>query len=222
MVRSLRLPVAAGMLLWWTGCGDATARKAVEALAAGDGPRAAREYAKALDESPGDTSLRRGLGEALILVARQKAEDGDDLPSDWSGARRELERSGRDSSVSALIDEASLAWARAALRRGDTDLAIVGLEERMDSASGTRPERNLLAILMDHRGQREKASELFLENARKDSTDADAWFNLAMVEWARERRIEAAEHLLLAAKHAPDDPEILHWLGRITEKDFAR
>lgn len=208
-----------GLVALTVSCGDSVVKRANAALALGDGQRAAKDFTIALDGDPTDSALRRGLGEALILVAREKAGDGEDLPADWSKAKRELERSGKDSAVGPLITEASLAWARSVLRRGDTDLAVTGLEARFDAGLGSRRERNLLAILMDHRGQREKSSELFLENAKEDSTDADAWFNLAMVEWARKRRIQAAEHLLLAAKHAPEDPEILYWLGKLSDAE---
>ncbi|QQS05502.1 MAG: tetratricopeptide repeat protein [Fibrobacterota bacterium] len=211
-----------GIAVLMVSCGDPAVKRANAALAMGDGTRAARDFTTALDQDPTDTALRRGLGEALILVAREKANDGDDLPVDWSRAARELERSGQDSTVETLIAEASLAWARSVLRRGDTDLAVTGLEARMDSATETRRERNLLAILLDHRGERDRAADLFLENAQEDSTDADAWFNLAMVEWARKRRIQAAEHLILAAKHAPEDPEILYWLGKLSDAEPKR
>ena len=222
MVTTARFLLVAALAALLAACVDSAERRANEALALGDGERAARDFAKALDTDPTDTALRRGLGEALVLVARQKAVDGDDLPADWSKAARELERSGKDSSVTPLVAEASLAWARSVLRRGDTDLAVAGLEARLDTAWGSRRERNLLAILLDHRGQRDKAAELFLGNAKEDSTDADAWFNLAMVEWASKRRILATEHLLLAAKHAPDDPEILFWLGKVSDAEPKR
>lgn len=197
-------------------------QRANDALAMGDGARAARDFALALDDDPSDTALRRGLGEALVLVAREKAKDGEDLPADWSKASRELQRGGKDSTMEPLLAEAGLAWAKAMLRHGDTSLAVAGLEARLKSAPRSHRERNLLAIVMDRQGERDRAAELFLENARQDSSDIDSWFNLALVDWARGRRIQAAEHLLQAAKRSPDDPEILYWLGKMSDAEVPR
>jgi Flp pilus assembly protein TadD len=202
-----------------SSCSDRTLRRdARTALSQGDGDRAARFFSEALDRDPGDTRLRRGLGEAWLLVARQHSEDGDDKPSDWSRSVRELERGPADTSSRRILGEARLGWAKSLARSGDTDRAIRGLEKDLTSDPRATGARNYLAILVDRRGEREHAEDLFLQNTAIDSTDASSWFNLALVEWGRGRRLEAAEHMLHASKLDPKDPEILLWLERFSKR----
>lgn len=219
MVRRILVPISllcAGLL---SSCADRTLRRdARTALAQGDGERAARFFTRALDRDPGDVRLRRGLGEAWLLVARQRTEDGEDKPSDWSRSVHELERGGPDTASNRLLGEARLGWAKSLARFGDTDRAVQGLEKELTANPRATAARNFLAILVDRRGEREHAEELFLQNTVIDSTDASAWFNLALVEWGRGRRLDAAEHMLHASKLDPKDPEILLWLERISKR----
>jgi len=209
--------LAAGFLVL-AGCADRTLkRNARIALLQGDGERAAKFYEDALDRDPGDARLRRGLGEAWLLVARDRAQDGEDKPSDWSRSARELERGSVDTATKRLVLEARLGMAKALARAGDTDQAVRDLEKELDSNPRAIAARNYLAILVDRRGEGDHAEELFLQNAAIDSTDADAWFNLALVEWGRGRRLEAADHMLRASRLDPKDPEILLWLERISK-----
>jgi Flp pilus assembly protein TadD len=211
--------VCAFFLCGLCSCADrAIKRDARTALAQGDGERAAKFFSQALDRDPGDARLRRGLGEAWLLVARQRSEDGEDKPSDWSRTVRELELGPADTASKRILGEARLGWAKALARAGDTDRAVRGLERELESDPRATGARNFLAILVDRRGEREHAEELFLQNAAIDSTDASAWFNLALVEWGRGRRLDAAEHMLHASKLDPKDPEILLWLERISKR----
>jgi len=190
--------------------------KADAALVAGDGERAVRFYAQALDEDPTDSSARRGLGEAQLALAQSRFEDGEDKPSDWSKAVRELERSAvADSSCLALLEEARFGCARALLRTGDSDRAIRKLESILSARPKATRTRNLLAIVLDRRGDPERAAELFLQNTAIDTTDVDAFFNLALVEWSLGRKLVAIEHIVKASRLAPKDPEIMWWLDRM-------
>jgi Flp pilus assembly protein TadD len=219
MVRRILVLISAVGLGVLSSCSDRTLRRdARTALAQGDGERASRFFAQALDRDPGDPRLRRGLGEAWLLVARQRAEDGEDKPSDWSRSVHELERGVTDSAAKRILGEARLGWAKSLARSGDTDRAVQGLEKELVSDPRATGARNFLAILVDRRGEREHAEELFLQNTAIDSTDASAWFNLALVEWGRGRRLDAAEHMLHASKLDPKDPEILLWLERISKR----
>ena len=159
--------------------------------------------------------MRRGLAEAWILVARERTEDGEDRPVDWAKPARELERVPLDTAVERLLDESRLGRARALARSGDTSRALRVLEQALESNPRATASRNLLAVLVDRRGEHDRAAELFLQNTVIDSLDVDSWFNLGLVEWARGRRLEAAEHMLRASRLSPKDPEILWWLGRI-------
>lgn len=216
--RILSLLCASGLCCLWSCSDRAVRRDARIALAQGDGERASRFFSQALDRDPADVRLRRGLGEAWLLVARQRAQDGEDKPSDWSRSVRELERAPADTASKRILGEARLGWAKALARSGDTDRAVQGLERELVSNPRATAARNFLAILVDRRGEREHAEELFLQNAAIDSTDANAWFNLALVEWGRGRRLDAAEHMLHASKLDPKDPEILLWLERISKR----
>jgi len=190
--------------------------KAEAALAAGDGERAVRFYAQALDDDPTDSVLRRGLGEAQLVLARARAEDGEDKPSDWSRAARELERSAElDSSCRILLEESRLGMARSLLRAGDSDRAIRKLESILQARPKATRSRNLLAIVVDRRGDPERAAELFLQNTAIDTADVDAFFNLALVEWNLGRKLVAIDHIVKASRLAPKDPEILWWLERM-------
>lgn len=217
MRRVASIPwVAATLLL--LSCSDGRLRNdAREALKQGDGERAARFFSQALDREPGDPRLRRGLAEAWILVARERTEDGEDRPADWARPVRELERIPLDSTVARLLDESRLGRARSLARSGDTSRALRVLEQALESNPRATASRNLLAVLVDRRGEHDRAAELFLQNTVIDSLDVDSWFNLALVEWSRGRRLESAEHILRASHLNPKDPEILWWLGRIAE-----
>lgn len=218
MVRRVPFLFVVAGFLALSACSSRTLkRNARIALLQGDGERAARFYEDALDRDPGDSRLRRGLGEAWLLVARDRAQDGDDKPSDWSRSARELERGSSDTASNRLLLEARLGMAKALARAGDTDQAVRGLEKELDANPRAISARNFLAILVDRRGEGDHAEELFLQNAAIDSSDADAWFNLALVEWGRGRRLEAADHMLHASRLDPKDPEILLWLERISK-----
>jgi Flp pilus assembly protein TadD len=219
MVSRISSILVVGCLCGLCSCSDRAIKKdARTALAQGDGERAARFFSQALDRDPGNSSLRRGLGDAWLLVARQRSEDGEDKPSDWSRTVHELERGPSDTAARRSLGEARLGWAKALARCGDTDRAVRGLERELESNPHATATRNFLAILVDRRGERGHAEELFLQNAAIDSTDANAWFNLALVEWGRGRKLDAAEHMLHASKLDPKDPEILLWLERISKR----
>ena len=208
--------------VWLAGC-SGPRDKADEALSVGDGERAAKFYSLALDRDPTDSVLRRGLGEANLLLARHRSEDGLDKPSDWSGAVRELERAGlSDSAGRAMLEDARYGWARSLLHAGDSDRAVGRLEAIVESRPEATRARNLLAIVVERRGDPDRATELFLQNTAIDSNDADAFFNLAMVEWNNGRKLEAIDHLLAASRLSPEDPEILWWLERMAREGTTR
>lgn len=216
-----RLSVLA--LVGLVSCSDRSpSRTGLEALRMGDGERAARQFGVALDRDPTDSVSRRGLGMAWLLVARDRSADGEDHPSDWSRSVRELERCGRDSILSASLEEARLGWAKSLAQAGDTARAMRRLESVLQESPRANRARNLLAILHDRQGDHDRAADLFLQITAIDSLDADAWFNLGLVEWGRGRKLEASGHLIRAAKLNPTDPEILFWLGRVSDLEGDR
>jgi tetratricopeptide (TPR) repeat protein len=197
--------------------------KGADALAMGDGERAARFLSLALDRDPSDSVLRRQLGEANLLLARSRAEDGEDKPQDWSRAVREFERAPQsDTSHRPLLDEARFGLARSLLRAGDSDRAEHKLEAILERRPRATRVRNLLAIVVDRRGDPDRAAELFLQNAAIDSTDVDAFFNLALVEWHRGRKLVAIDHIVKASRLSPQDPEILWWMERMLRVESRR
>lgn len=219
--RNLLTSALAGLLV--LGACSGPREKGHDALSMGDGERAAKLLSQAVERQPTDSSLRRQLGEAHLLVARHRADDGEDQPSDWSRAAREFERSPRaDSGLRPLLEEARYGQARSLLRVGDSDRAVVKLEAILENRPKATRVRNLLAIVMDRRGESDRAAELFLQNTAIDSTDVDAFFNLALVEWNRGRKLDAIEHIVEASRLAPKDPEILWWLERMARVESHR
>ncbi len=218
-----KLSIAALCLLsLLVGCTGPRA-KGDQALKMGDGERAARFFAAALDRSPSDSVLRGRLGEASLLVARARAEDGEDKPADWARAVRELERAPRgDSSYQTLLEKARFGQARSLLRAGDSDRAERKLEDLLQERPRAVRARNLLAIVVDRRGDPDRAAELFLQNTAIDSSDVDAFFNLALVEWNQGRSLVAIDHIERASRLAPKDPEILWWLERMVRETASR
>ena len=211
-----------GLAVLLAGCSGPRG-KGEDALAMGDGERASKFLALALDRDPTDSVLRRQLGEANLLVARSRAEDGEDKPQDWSKAEREFERAPKaDTSYRALLEEARFGLARCLLRAGDTDRAEHKLEALLEHRPRATQARNLLAIVVDRRGDPDRAAELFLQNTAIDTTDVDAWFNLALVEWNRGRKLVAIDHIVKASRLAPKDPEILWWLERMVRVETGR
>lgn len=209
---------ACALSLGLAGCSDART-KAEDALAMGDGERAVRFFAQSIDEDPTDSALRRGLGEAELLVARSRAEDGEDKPADWSRAVREFERSPRDTSCRSLLEESRFGLARSLLRADDSDRAMRRLESILEARPDAVRARNLLAIVVERRGDPVRAAELFLQNTAIDSSDVDAFFNLALVEWNLGRKLVAVDHIVKASRLAPKDPEILWWLERMVRTE---
>lgn len=194
-----------------------------DALAMGDGERAAKFLSQALDRDPSDSVLRRQLGEANLLVARSRAEDGEDKPQDWSRAVREFQRAPKsDTSYHDLLEESRLGLARSLLRTGDSDRAERKLEAILEHRPRATRVRNLLAIVVDRRGDPDRAAELFLQNAAIDTADVDAFFNLALVEWNRGRKLVAIDHIVKASRLAPKDPEILWWMERMLRRESRR
>jgi Flp pilus assembly protein TadD len=194
-----------------------------DALAMGDGERASRFLALALDRDPTDSVLRRELGEANLLVARARAEDGEDRPQDWSRTVREFERAPKsDTSYRALLEESRFGLARSLLRAGDSDRAERKLESILEHRPRATRVRNLLAIVVDRRGDPDRAAELFLQNTAIDTADVDAFFNLALVEWNRGRKLVAIDHIVKASRLAPKDPEILWWMERMLRVESGR
>lgn len=220
--RNLSMLVVGGMAVFLGAC-SGPREKGEDALAIGDGDRAARFLALALDREPSDSVLRRQLGEANLLVVRSRAEDGEDKPQDWSRAVREFERAPQsDTSYRSLLEEARFGLARSLLRAGDSDRAERKLEAILEHRPRATRVRNLLAIVVDRRGDPDRAAELFLQNTAIDTTDVDACFNLALVEWNRGRKLVAIDHILKASRLAPKDPEILWWLERMVRVETRR
>lgn len=220
--RELSIPVLVGLVALLGAC-TGPRDKGQDALAMGDGERAAKFLAAALDAEPSDSLLRRQLGEANLLVARARAEDGEDRPQDWSRAVREFERAPRaDSTYRPLLEEARLGLARSLLRAGDSDRAEHKLEAILEHRPQATRVRNLLAIVVDRRGDPDRAAELFLQNTAIDTTDVDAFFNLALVEWNRGRKLVAIDHIVKASRLAPKDPEILWWMERMVRVEAGR
>lgn len=222
LVRRKLSIAAIGLAALLAACSDPRG-KGEDALAMGDGERAAKFLSQALDRDPSDSVLRRQLGEANLLVARSRAEDGEDKPQDWSRAVREFERAPRsDTSYRPLLEESRLGQARSLLRAGDSDRAEHKLEAILERRPRATRVRNLLAIVVDRRGDPDRAAELFLQNAAIDTTDVDAFFNLALVEWNRGRKLVAIDHIVKASRLAPKDPEILWWMDRMLRVESRR
>jgi tetratricopeptide (TPR) repeat protein len=220
--RNLSLATAVALALVLGAC-SGPREKGEDALAMGDGERASRFLALALDGEPSDSLLRRQLGEANLLVARVRAEDGEDKPQDWSKAVREFELAPKsDTSYRSLLEESRFGLARCLLRAGDTDRAEHKLEAILEHRPRATRVRNLLAIVVDRRGDPDRAAELFLQNTAIDTTDVDAYFNLALVEWNRGRKLVAIDHIVKASRLAPKDPEILWWLERMVRVETGR
>ena len=204
--------LAAGL----AGCVRGDLRKGERCLALGDAVRAERLFSSVLDRVPDEARARRGLGLSLLVLARDRADDGEDVPSNWGRAVRELERADTltDSVVKSGLLDGRTRWARSLAARGDTLRAEEILEDLVVASPRSTGPRGSLAILLARTGYHERAEELFLQNAVIDSTNPDTWFNLGLLAWNQDRHREAAEFFLKAERYAPADPEILWWASR--------
>lgn len=187
-------------------------------LEQGDWERACRFYAQAVDRDPSDLEARRGLGKALLQKSQALEADKLDRAADWDAAVRELSiaMAGQDDSIlTGALYQARLQAARAMARAGDTGTALVRLEGLSRAWPAKSSARNFEAVLRFRRGEYEKALVLFQENVRLDSNDVSACFNLGLLSMHTGRSAQATEYLLRAARLAPEDPEILYWLGKV-------
>lgn len=216
--KRMRLVVSLAAFALLSGCVRDELRRGELCLSLGDAQRAQTIFASVLDRSPDDKRARRGLGLAGIALARQKAEDGDDRPSDWSRAIRELSLA--DTVTDSVVREGLFAgrerWARSLVSHGDTLRAEEILEDLVIADPRRTGPRRSLAVLLARTGSVERAEDLFLQNAVIDSTDVDTWFNLGLLSWNAGRRLEATERFLRAERYAPTDPEVLWWVSKVT------
>lgn len=202
------------------GCVSSDLRKAEICLAQGDAERSFDLFSSVLDRDPTQTRGLRGVGLSLLLLATDKADDGEDRASDWGKAVRALGRADTsgDSTVREALLEARVRWARSLASQGDTLRSEEILEELVVAHPRRTGPRKSLAVLLAHTGRNDRAEELFLRNAALDSSDVDTWFNLGLLAWNQGRHREAAEHFLRAQRLAPTDPEILWWASKVASE----
>ncbi|MEN9355071.1 MAG: hypothetical protein RL318_2396 [Fibrobacterota bacterium] len=200
------------------GCDDLKERGRIN-LELGDWNRAERCFAQAVDEDPDDLEARLGLGKALLQKAQGLAADHRDKAADWDLAVRELSvatASKSDSEVSEALYQARVRAARSWAREGDTSVALGRLEGLRLASPEQTGARNIEAILRFRRGEYEKATALFEENHSIDSSDVSACYNLGLLYWHQGKLDRSALYLLKAARLAPQDAEIIYWLGKVS------
>jgi len=192
-------------------------------LELGDYKRSRASYEAIVDRNPRDWNARLGLGKALLQA--YCASPGDSALLTDCITQLEAARTLRpDKEVEKLL---SVVWFKRAtmhLSRLDTLDAISALSRSISLDPASSKPVNLAGILYFHRGETEKALNLFKMVLSIDSAGAYGYFNIGMVYWTESNYAQAYDYWYKAALRAPDDKEIITWAAMAKKRgqDAAR
>jgi tetratricopeptide (TPR) repeat protein len=116
-----------------------------------------------------------------------------------------------DNEVEKLL---SVVWFKRAiilLRHHDTLAAMNALSRSIGFDPKASKPVNLAGIIYFHRGDKEKALNLFRLVTSIDSSSPHGYFNIGMIHWSDKNYVSAYEFWYKAAKRAPEDREVLMW-----------
>ncbi len=181
-----------------------------ENLALGDYKRARIHFEAVVDKKPSDYAARLGLGKALLQEF--SAHPGDSALLLDCLTQLEAARTLRpDKEVEKLLSEVWFKRAIALLARHDTLAAMTALSRSTGFDPSASKPVNLAGILYFHRGETDKALNLFRLVMAIDSNSVNGYFNAGMVCWADGNYAAAYDYWYKAALRAPNDKEILTW-----------
>lgn len=182
-------------------------------LELGDYQRAQMYFGLVLDDSPTSLPARIGLGKALLQQFAANPKDSSALVN--SLIQFEAAQTLRpDTAIERLL---GIAWFKRTslhLASKDTLAAFAALSRSISLDPSSVKPLNLAGILYFHRGDHEKAINLFKKTTTIDSGSASGYFNTGMVHWADSNFTDAYECFFAAAKRSPEDREILLWTAR--------
>jgi tetratricopeptide (TPR) repeat protein len=186
-------------------------------LKMGDYKRARRYFNAVIDKQPSNYTARLGLGKALLQEISVHSEDSililDCLTQ--LNAARSLRP---DKEVEELLSVVWFKRATALLGFHDTLAAMSALSRSISFDSKAGKPVNLAGIIYFHRGDKEKAMNLFRLVTTIDSSSPHGFFNIGMLYWAERNYTLAYEFWYKAAKRAPEDREVLKWTAMAKKK----
>ena len=192
---------------------DALLEKGAINLELGDYMRARRYFEEAVDGYPTSAPARRGLGKALLQQFSANPHDTSLIPVCLTQleAARTLEPDGEVEKLLGIV------WFRRAnglLAVYDTLAALQALSRSTSLDPLATGPVNLAGILYYHRGETDKALNLFRKVTSIDSMSASGYFNTGMVYWTDGNFTAAYDCFFRAAQRSPEDREILLWAAR--------
>ena len=197
------------------GCGGKDVEKGWVSLGLGDYPMAIRFFQAAVEENPGLSDARLGLGQALL---QKSFAESDSAAFNYGLVQLEACRSlSQSRDLAEILTEAYYERARMQLRRGDTMTALASLSKSIDRGPRNPKPLNLVGIVYGKLGDSQKAETLFRKAIELDSADASANFNLGMMSWQAGDVRAAHGHWLKALKALPRDEDVLYWFA-LSEK----
>jgi tetratricopeptide (TPR) repeat protein len=192
---------------------DALLEKGALNLTLGDYRRARACFETAVDKRPASAAARLGLGKALLQQAAAQPRDSAliiDCLTQFEAARTLKP----DHEIETLSSAAWFRRANGLLTAGDTLACLQALSRSISLNPLSISPLNLAGILYFHRGEREKALNLFKKATAIDSSSVSGHFNAGLVYWTDSNYTAAYDCFFKAARHSPGDREILLWAAR--------
>jgi tetratricopeptide (TPR) repeat protein len=192
---------------------DALLEKGSLNLELGDYQRARTYFEAAVDRRPALASARLGLGKALLQEHYALRSDSTTLIKSLTQleAARTL---GPDTAIERLLGSAWFKRADGLLAGRDTIAALQALSRSISLDPLSVKPVNLAGILYFHRGEHDKALNLFRKVIAIDSSSVSGYFNSGMVYWVDSDFTAAYDFFFRAAQRSPGDREILLWAAR--------
>ena len=192
---------------------DALLEKGAVNLELGDYLRSRAAFGEAVDRYPTSYPARIGLGKALLQEFSANPADSTALIGSITQfeAARTLHP---DTAVEKLLAGAWFKRADEHLAHCDTIAALQALSRSISLDQSSVKPLNLAAILYFHRGEHDKALNLFRKVVAIDTASVSGYFNAGMVHWADSNFTAAYDCFFKAAQRSPGDREILLWAAR--------
>ena len=200
---------------------DPRIEKGAVNLELGDFKRARTHFEAVVDREPSNYAARLGLGKAMLQEF--SAHPGDSMLLSDCITQFEAARTLRpDKDVEKIL---SIVWFKRAttlLAHDDTLAALGALSRSIGFDPNASKPVNLAGILYFHRGEKEKALNLFRLVITLDSCSVNGYFNAGMVHWADGDYARAFDSWYKAALRAPDDNEIVTWAAMAKKRITAK
>jgi tetratricopeptide (TPR) repeat protein len=186
-------------------------------LELGDYVRARSYFEATVDERPTSAAARLGLGKALLQQFSAQPHDSAliiDCLMQLEAART-LQPEGEAEKLLSIV------WFKRAnglLTAGDTIAALRALSRSTSLDPSSTAPVNLAGILYFHRGETDKALNLFRKVMALDTASVSGYFNAGMVLWSDSNCTAAYDCFFKAAQRSPGDREILMWAARAKQR----